>query len=389
MLRTLEKIIAIKMTELAKSSIEKEGLGDSTSDYVSQNHKKLRNNAITLIAEELNLARGTVTRWISLENVPSQYTFDLKKMAGEEIDYSQFSSKEKDQFFTPHDTAEYCYDVFKREMELLGINEEEFHYIEPSAGDGAFMRVLPESRTIGLDIEPRGEGIIKHDYLTWLPQEPDNYVVFGNPPFGLRGHLALKFIEHSSKFSDFVCFILPQLFESDGKGSPRKRVLNYNLYHSEKIKTSFYDPEGRQMQINVVFQIWAKNHSNEEYDIKVFTDERVKVYSLSNGDTPSQQRNTKMIGKCDIYLPSTCFGRDNMRCYKSFEELPGKKGYGVVFTEHKEEMIYTSRGLDWAEISFLSTNSAFNLRTSKIKEILLELVDKCQETNYINNVTKE
>ena len=41
-----------------------------------------------------------------------------------------------------------------------------------------------------------------------------------------------KFINHSFEFANYVCFILPQLFESDGKGVPRKRVKGYNLIHS-------------------------------------------------------------------------------------------------------------------------------------------------------------
>jgi hypothetical protein len=52
--------------------------------------------------------------------------------------------------------------------------------------------------------------------------------------------LALRFINHSNNFhAEYVCFILPQLFESDGKGVPRKRVKGFNLIHSEKIETNF------------------------------------------------------------------------------------------------------------------------------------------------------
>ena len=73
-----------------------------------------------------------------------------------------------------------------------------------------------------------------------------------------------------------------------------------------------------------------------------------------------------MIGKCDIYLPSTCFGKDNMRLYDSFEKLPGKKGYGIVFIQNKEDMLDKSKKIIWSDIAFLSTNSAYNLRSSQI-----------------------
>ena len=105
--------------------------------------------------------------------------------------------------------------MFKKYKETIG----DFKYIEPSAGNGSFLKVLPKN-TIAIDIEPTQSSIIKYDYLEWKPNNiEERYVVFGNPPFGLRGHSALKFINHSYDFADYVCFILPQLFESDGKGS--------------------------------------------------------------------------------------------------------------------------------------------------------------------------
>jgi hypothetical protein len=90
----------------------------------------------------------------------------------------------------------------------------------------------------------------------------------------------------------------------------------------------------------------------------------MKVYSLSDGGTIASTRNKDMIGKCDIYLPSTCFGKENMKLYTSFDQLPGKKGYGVVFFKDKNNMISKAKKIDWSSVSFLSTNSAYNLRTS-------------------------
>ena len=297
--------------------------------------------------------------------MPIQYTFDLYKILSKEIDYSKYSSSLKDQFFTPKDLAKKCWETFNREVK---INKEDYVFIEPSAGDGSFLHILPPG-SIGLDIEPRSTGIQKQDYLTWKPNPEsteNKYIVFGNPPFGLRGHLALNFINHSHSFAEYVCFILPQLFESDGKGSPRKRVKGYNLIYSEGLSAMFYSPENQEVKVNGVFQIWSKNSSNAKYTIKKNTEEKMKVYSLSNGGTVASTRNKAMIGKCDLYIPSTCFGKENMKLYERFEDLPGKKGYGVVFFTEKEEMIKKAGTIDWSSISFLSTNSAYNLRTSLI-----------------------
>lgn len=331
--------------------------------------KKLtETNSVKVLSEKLNLAPGTLTRWIELNDIPQNYEFDLLKLAGIQIDYSKYSSKQKDQFFTPVETAQNCFNVFCDVIKNLNETSDCFTFIEPSAGDGNFISVLPKDRVIAMDIEPRNSNIFTQDYLDWKPEimEGKRYVVFGNPPFGLRGHLALKFINHSYDFAEYVCFILPQLFESDGKGVPRKRVKGYNLIYSKKIDTKFYEPNQNKLKINTIFQIWSKNHTNEEYELKDFTTEKMKIYSMSDGGTVSTTRNKDMIGKCDVYIPSTCFGKENMKCYDDFEDLPGRKGYGIVFNDNKKNMIEKMRELAWENIAFLSTNSAYNLRSSQI-----------------------
>ena len=332
-------------------------------------NKLLENTSMKILSEKLNLSSGTINRWIELNDIPKNYEFDLLKLYNIKIDYSKYPSKQKDQFYTPIKTAEMCFKIFCEEIKKFNDDDSDFTFIEPSAGDGSFVKVLPKERTIAMDIEPKHPDIFEHDYLDWTPPSPltnKKYAVIGNPPFGLRGHLALKFINHSYNFADYVCFILPQLFESDGKGVPRKRVKGFNLIYSKKIDTQFYEPDKNELKINTIFQIWSKNHTNEEYEIKDFTNENMKIYSMSDGGTVSSTRNKIMIGNCDIYIPSTCFGKDNMKIYNNFIDLPGKKGYGIVFNNNKEDMLKKALIINWKDIAFLSTNSAYNLRSSQI-----------------------
>ena len=320
------------------------------------------------VLKSTNVVLGTVKRWQDLKSVPPQYYFDLAKLLGEEIDYSKFNYREKDQFFTPPQVAAYCIDTFKDKLAELGVDESLFNYVEPSAGNGSFCNLLPSDRTISFDVEPRSKNILKQDFLDWLPSDLKNNVVIGNPPFGLRGHTALKFINHAAYFADFVVFILPQLFESDGRGSPKKRISALNLIHSEKIDTAFLDPEGNEIKVNTVFQIWSKNFKPAKENLDLSTcKNNIRIYSLSDGGSPGTTRNKKWLTKCDVYLPSTCFGSTNMRLYETFEDLPGRKGYGVVFLENKELSRDIFEDIDWAQQSFKSTNSAFNLRTSIIE----------------------
>jgi len=320
------------------------------------------------VSKELNVSPGTVKRWIELNSVPPQYTFELKKLLSHDIDYNAYSCSQKDQFFTPKKMTSVCWNIF---LNQTGVNIDDYIFIEPSAGDGSFLDVLPNN-TIALDIEPRHKNILKQDFLEWKPKDENkNYIVFGNPPFGLRGHLALKFINHAHTFADYVCFILPQLFESDGKGSPRKRVQGFNLVYSEKMTDIFHSPDETQTKINCVFQIWSKSDTCSRVKTKTYDNIPMKVYSLSDGGTVSSTRNKKMIGKCHIYLPSTCFGKENMKTYNSFEDLPSRRGYGIVFHEDIERFTEKAKNIDWGLVSFLSTNSAHNLRTSIILEQFL------------------
>jgi Iap family predicted aminopeptidase len=65
-----------------------------------------------------------------------------------------------------------------------------------------------------------------------------------------------------------------------------------------------------------------------------------------------------------------------MRAYESFEALPNRRGYGVVFRENKKVELTRAcfEQVDWSEVAFHSTNSALNLRKSSIVERIEELI---------------
>lgn len=322
---------------------------------------------MTAICDGLYLHKGTVQRWMDKREVPHQYYFDLCRVAGLNVDYSKFSEKEKDQFFTSKETAQYCYNKAIEVLSNLDVNLSEYTFIEPSAGDGSFYSIMPADRRIGVDIEPKCEGVIQSDFLSWKPHTEKNICV-GNPPFGLRGHLALKFINHSAQFSDFVCFVLPQLFDSNGKGSCKSRVKGLNLIHSEIVDSSFYYPGGKNVSVNVVFQVWSKNHKIEEEDVNLKS--IIKLYSLSDGGTPDSTRNKNHLYSCDYYLPSTCFGSESMIAYDDFEKLPHRRGYGIVVLSHHTEVKTVMQNINWTDASFKSTNGAYNLRFDIIEKTI-------------------
>jgi hypothetical protein len=84
----------------------------------------LQTHSYDEIAEIINVAKGTIKRWIDLESVPKAYCFELMRLNNIDIDYSKFSYKEKDQFFTPKETVKYCYN---KTLEVLKKYNSVFH----------------------------------------------------------------------------------------------------------------------------------------------------------------------------------------------------------------------------------------------------------------------
>jgi hypothetical protein len=335
----------------------------------------LQTNTIEDIAKKLNLHIGTVKRWKQKSAVPNNYFNDLNSLLNNKYE-NKDDYRDKDQFYTTQKTANYCYKKALEVIHQLGIDDKEYTFIEPSAGCCNFYSLLPKDRRIGVDIDPKGrlkKELIKSDFLNYYPEKSKKYIVLGNPPFGLRGNLALRFINHSFEFADVVAFILPPLFNSTGKGVPMKRVKGYKLAYTEKLPRNSYEyPDGTLVDVATIFQVWTKINVDriEKKEIKT-CDSFAKVYSLSDGGTPSSTRNKKMLDKCDVYLPSTCF--KGMKAYESFEELPNRRGYGVVFKKEKEilkDLFY--KRIDWRKAAFVSTNGALNLRTDLIMNQIVE-----------------
>ncbi len=162
------------------------------------------------------------------------------------------SSNVLDQYFTKPSVALKC---FQKACEVIKKyeNPDDFIFLEPSAGDGVFYDLFPKDRRIGIDIEPKRDGFIQCDFLNYKLPTHQKVICLGNPPFGHRGVMALEFINHARN-CDFVCFILPMFFESQGKGSIKYRVKGLNLLYSERLeKNAFIDFKNKEVDVHCVF----------------------------------------------------------------------------------------------------------------------------------------
>lgn len=162
-----------------------------------------------------------------------------------------------DQYYTkPEDVANAVATI----DDIYGIDSFDA-IVEPSAGMGAFLEYLPDS-TIALDIDPKHDSVVKQDFFTYKCSTKGRVLTVGNPPFGRRAKTAKDFINHASKYSEVIAFILPSIFMKPG--FTNTIAPYFHLVHTTKNIDSFLLPDGKVHKVNCCFQIWEKRSSKRE-----------------------------------------------------------------------------------------------------------------------------
>ena len=168
-----------------------------------------------------------------------------------------------DQYYTSYEDMEYCVNKAWDVIKDLGYEVSEF--LEPSAGEGVFSNYLATSGldVIAIDIEPKGEDIIKADFLTYDLEYKEGRFIIGNPPYGARLNLAQKFYKRAVELGDYIAFILPisQLNNT-------QFLYEFNLVHSEDLgKLVFSNKKKVHCCLNVYIR--PKNGLNKKIPTKL------------------------------------------------------------------------------------------------------------------------
>lgn len=135
--------------------------------------------------------------------------------------------------------------------------------IEPSAGNGSFLKQIPVDCRIGIDISPEDDEIIRQDFLTYQPPKiAKDILVIGNPPFGRVSSLAIKFFNHASKWANVIAFIIPRTFRR--VSVQNKLNVSFHLIYDEDIpmEPCSFTPS---MMAKCCFQIWEKRESKRDF----------------------------------------------------------------------------------------------------------------------------
>lgn len=178
-------------------------------------------------------------------------------------------SKELDQFYTAQEYARSFLDKISNILDLTSYD----HLLEPSAGTGSFYNLLDCEKRIGLDLDPKADGIIKTDFFDWAAPLDKKIATIGNPPFGKNASLAVKFFNQSAKFSDAIAFIIPRTFR---KASIINRLdKNFHLVYDETVPDNSFIYEDNHYNVWCCAQIWIRKDTQRK-DIPTIKLEKVK-----------------------------------------------------------------------------------------------------------------
>ena len=144
-----------------------------------------------------------------------------------------------DKYYTQPELSKYCID---KTFQLIG-KENITSIIEPSAGNGSFSNQL---NCIAYDIEPESDNIIQQDYLKLDIPYKKNRLIIGNPPYGSKMHLAVKFFKKSVQLGDYISFILP-ISQLDNIVS----LYEFDLIYSEDLGLRKYSNKNIYCCLNI------------------------------------------------------------------------------------------------------------------------------------------
>jgi predicted RNA methylase len=195
--------------------------------------------------------RKSINCWLLVKSVFAWLTAKPKEPFIQTI-FDKVHAKKWDQYYTDRTVARWCYWLV-----LWHFPFNTFHIVEPSAGDGAFVDVMPPD-TEAYDTDPQRPYIIQKDFLSVKLSSANKIAVIGNPPFGVQGALAVAFFNHAASMADVIGMILPASFQRD---SMQNKLNEYfHLVSQTVLPDKSFLFCGKKHHVPAVFQIWKRRN---------------------------------------------------------------------------------------------------------------------------------
>lgn len=246
------------------------------------------------------------------------------------IDSKGTNKLDLDQYYTSEKDMIYCVNKTLDILQENGYTVSEF--LEPSAGQGVFSNYLYTSgkNVIALDIEPKAEGIIEADYLTYSLEYKKDRLIIGNPPYGTRLSLAKQFYDKSVQIGDYISFILPisQLNNT-------KTMYKFDLLYSEDLGELIFSGD-RKVHCCLNIYVRPNNGLNKK-----------KTFKLK--DVEIVRQDSKRYKDFEFDIRICRWGDATGKILKDGETYTGEYKIKIHNESLKDKIIDVLANIDWKE----------------------------------------
>lgn len=244
------------------------------------------------------------------------------------IDSKGTNKLDLDQYYTSEKDMIYCVNKTLDILQENGYTVSEF--LEPSAGQGVFSNYLYTSgkNVIALDIEPKAEGIIKADYLTYNLEYMKDRLIIGNPPFRSRLNLARQFYDKSVQIGDYISFILPisQLNNT-------QMMYKFDLLYSEDLGELIFSGD-RKVHCCLNIYVRPKNGLNKKKSSKL-------------KDVEIVRQDSKRYKDFEFDIRMCYWGHAAGKILKDYETYSGEYKIKIHNEALKDKVIAVLINIDW------------------------------------------
>ena len=253
-----------------------------------------------------------------------------------------------DKYYTPTEIVEHCVNKVK---EIVADDVTEI--IEPSAGNGAFIESLDNNFNCNkyyYDLLPEHDKIKQQDFLELDLEYKQGRVIIGNPPFGNRSTLIVKFFKKAVRLGDYIAFILPisQL-------NNVKQLYEFDLIHSDDLGKQEYSG----VDLHCCFNIYKRPSSG-------ILNSKPKLIKIDGLEVIEYRRGYHKPNRVvDGYFYSVCswggsLGKNN-NCIGDFAKE-------MYFYSNDKDLQYLVKSIDWK--NELKTISTPYMPKGKVLEII-------------------
>lgn len=263
---------------------------------------------------------------------------------------------QNDKYYTSPELAKYCVEKTK---EIIGENNIT-EYIEPSAGSGVFLDYL-DKPYLAYDIEPEDNKIVKADWLSVDLDYKKGRCVIGNPPFGNKNTLSVKFFKKAVNICDYIAFILPisQL-------NNNQQMFEFDLMHSKDLGLRHYSDRDLHCCFNIYKRPINGLNKKNSYKLK-------DVVIKENRRTGQQIDNSNYdIGICSF--GAGCIGKIPNYVGQYAKEFYFKINNDVL----REEIVEVIKTTDWLNDVCKSISGQANLAQWQVYKYLKEQIPELE-----------